>query len=181
MLRVNILIDKDIATIYFGDMDNNNIDLRKNKQCERIIVEKLSFDINSDGYIVKKVNLLKRNKLERLQRVVNEFYDDETLSLSNIELYTDEVVKFLNMDETIPHDIEGGSTKLIYFDEYNHIYSYDPTWRDRRFYRSYIKDDTLIISNYQYEGSEDDLTYFANTEKLEFTDLQEFIKTYNIK
>ena len=48
MLKTNILVNKDIATIYFGDMDNNNIHVKDNPQCENIIVEKLSFDINSN-------------------------------------------------------------------------------------------------------------------------------------
>lgn len=181
MLKINILIDKDTATIYFGDMNNNNIHLTDNPQCEKIIVEKLSFDINKDGYIVKKINLLKRNKLERLQRVVNEFYDDELISLSNVELYTDNVTKYMNMDETIPYDMDKGNTKLVYYNKENQLYVYDPTWRDRRFYRAYIKDDTLVITNYRWEGLEEDLTYLTNTEKLVFTDLEEFIKTYNIK
>ena len=181
MLKTNILVNKDIATIYFGDMDNNNVHVKDNPQCENIIVEKLSFDINTDGYIVKKINLLKRNKLERLQRVVNEFYDNELISLSNVELYTDNVTKYLDMDKTISYDMYQGNTKLVYYNKQNQLFVYDPTWRDRRFYRAYIKDDTLVITNYRWEGKEEDLTYLTNTEKLEFDNLEEFIKTYNIK
>ena len=74
---------------------------------------------------MKKINLLKRNKLERLQRVVNEFYDDELISLSNVELYTDNVTKYLDMDKTISYDMDQGNTKLVYYNKQNQLFVYD--------------------------------------------------------
>lgn len=179
MLKMNISIDKDIATIYF---EENNTKIKiLDENCVRYITEKLSFDINNNVYIIKQINKLKKNKLESLERVVNEYYDTEIISLSNIDLYNSNVTKILDNDKTIPYNMTDSNTKLLFFNKDRQIYVYNPKDKDRKFYRSYINNDTLVITNYRWLDSEDELTYYINTGRLIFTDLDEFISTYNIK
>lgn len=180
MLKTVITIDKDTATIYFENDDNVKIKIL-DENCINLIVEKLSFDITNDVYIIKQINKLKKNKLESLERYVNEYYDNEIISLSNIELFTSDVTKILDNDSSIPYNMTDKNTKLLFFDKNKQIYVYNPKEREKKFYRAYIKDSTLIITNYKWTGTEEGLTYSVNTGRLSFNDLDEFINTYNIK
>lgn len=180
MLTTHITIEKNSAKIYFTQGEDDIVEIL-DEDCIEYIVERLSLEITNKSYIIKEINSLKRNKLESLERIVNEFYDTDIIQKSNSDLFTEQVQYILDKDKSIKYAMTDKNTKLVYTDSDKKIYIGNPKDLEIKFYMGYIDGDTLVTTNRKYKGSIDDLVYFKNTGRLYYLDLNEFITVYNIK